>query len=154
MSKKHKKKCRNLNYIEHFLLFISAVNDCVTMSAFASLVDISIGIASFAVGINIYVITAGNKKYKSNINKWKKKHDKIVLLAKTKLNTTKVLINTALIDSNTNHDKFVSLNNILREYNELKETIKNLKLLWNILCKHGWYKQKYVWKKWCRSNIW
>ena len=69
MSKKHKKKCRNLNYIEHFLLFISAVNDCVTMSAFASLVDISIGIASFAVGINIYVITAGNKKYKSNINK-------------------------------------------------------------------------------------
>ena len=60
-----------------------------------------------------------------------------MLLAKTKLNTTKVLINTALIDSNTNHDKFVSLNNILREYNELKETIKNLKLLWNILCKHG-----------------
>ena len=37
-----------------------------------------------------------------------------MLLAKTKLSTIKVLIFKALIDSNINHDKFVSVNNVLK----------------------------------------
>ena len=50
----------------------------------------------------------------------------IALLAKAKLNTVKVLIsNGLLINSNINHDKFVSMNNVIREYNEMKEEIKN-----------------------------
>ena len=44
-----------------------------------------------------------------------------VLLVKTKLNTIEVLVSKALIDSYINHDKFVSINNVLREYNEMKE---------------------------------
>ena len=54
-----------------------------------------------------------------------KKHDKIVLLGKNKLNTIEVLISTALIDSYISHDEFVSINNVLREYNEMKEEKKN-----------------------------
>ena len=50
----------------------------------------------------------------------RKNHDEIVLLAKTNLNTTKVLIAKALIDSYISHDEFVSLNNVLREYNKMK----------------------------------
>ena len=46
-----------------------------------------------------------------------------MLLAKTKLNTI-VLISKALIDSYINHDKFVSVNNVLRKYNAMKEEIK------------------------------
>ena len=41
-------------------------------------------------------VTAGIRKYKSIINKKKKKHDKIAILAKTKLNTIEVLISKAL----------------------------------------------------------
>ena len=48
-----------------------------------------------------------------------------MLLAKTKLNAIEVLISKALIDSYINHDKFVSVNNVLRAYNEIKEEIKN-----------------------------
>ena len=47
---------------------------------------------SFGVGIKNWAITAGIKNYKSKIKKKKKKHDKIVLLAKTKLNCMDVLI--------------------------------------------------------------
>ena len=43
----------------------------------------------------------------------------------TKLNTTDILISKALINSYINHGKFVSMNNVLREYNEMKEEIKN-----------------------------
>ena len=68
--------------------------------------------------------------------KREKKHDKTVLLAKTKLNTVKVLISKALIDSYINQDEFILVNNMLREYNEVKEEIKNPEM-WNILCKNN-----------------
>ena len=47
-----------------------------------------------------------------------------MLIGKDKLNTIKVLISKALINSYISHDKFVSVNNVLREYNEIKEKIK------------------------------
>ena len=58
------------------------------------------------MGLNICVINAGIKKYKSIIKKKKKKHYKIVLLAKCKLSNIKVLISKALINSNIIHDEF------------------------------------------------
>ena len=64
--------------------------------------------------------------YKPNIKK-KKNHDKVVLLAKYKLNSIEVLISKALIDSVISHDEFVLINNVLKEYNKMKEEIKNLK---------------------------
>ena len=72
-------------------------------------------------------MTAGSKKYKSIIKKKKKKHDKIVLLAKSKLNNKEILISKALSDSVVSHDEFVLISNMLKEYNEMKEETKNLK---------------------------
>ena len=60
-------------------------------------------------------------------NKKKKNLDKIVLLAKTKLNTIEVLISKAINNSYTSHDEFVLLNNVLREYDDMKKEIKYLK---------------------------
>ena len=48
-----------------------------------------------------------------------------MLLGIGKLNAIKVLISKALIESYISHDEIVSLNNVLREYNETKEKIKN-----------------------------
>ena len=59
------------------------------------------------------------KKYKSIILKKKKKCDKIVLLAKTKLNSMEVLISKVLINSNISHDEF-ALVNVLKEYEDMK----------------------------------
>ena len=126
-SKKHKKVCATLNYIEHFLILASAITKCASISTFASLVGIPIGITSSAIGLQVCVITAGIKNYKAIIKKKKKKQDKIVLLAKSKLNSIVVSICKALIDSNISHDEFVLINNVLKEYEEMKEEIKNLK---------------------------
>ena len=40
MTKKHKKVCTTLNYIEHFLILASVVTGCISISAFASLLGI------------------------------------------------------------------------------------------------------------------
>ena len=77
------------------------------------------------MGIKICAITAGTKKYKSIIKKKKKKHVKILLLGKDKLNTVEVLISKTLINLYISHGKFISVNNVLREYYEMKKEIKN-----------------------------
>ena len=72
MSGKHKKVCITLNYIEHFLILGSTITGCVSISAFASLIGIPIGIMSSAIGLKICAITARIKKYNSVIKKNKK----------------------------------------------------------------------------------
>ena len=82
MSRKHKKVCTTLNYFEHFLILTSTITGCLSISALASLIAIITGI----------------KKYKSIINKKKEKHDKTVLIVKSKSKSIEVLISKALID--------------------------------------------------------
>ena len=101
------------------------VTECISVSPFASLVGIPTGITSSAIGLKICVITTGIKKYKSMIKKMKKKHDKILALAKSKLNSVKVLIFKALIDSNISRHEFVLINNVPKEFDDIREQIKN-----------------------------
>ena len=61
--------------------------------------------------MKISVITAEIKKYNSIIKKKKKKHDKIELL-----------ISKALIDPNISNDEFVLVNNVLKEYDDKKNS--------------------------------
>ena len=60
------------------------------------------------------------------------------MLAKTKLNIKEVLTSKALINSNTSHDEFVSVKNVLREYNYMKEPIKNFRTInyGNVIANH------------------
>ena len=57
--------------------------------------------------------------------KKKKKHDKIVLLAKSKLDSTEVLSSKVLVDSNISHDQFILIHNLLRKFVIQWETIEN-----------------------------
>ena len=88
------------------------------------MLGIPIGIRSSAIRLEVCAITAGIKNYKSIIKKKKKKHDKI-LLAKSKFNSVEVLIFKALIKSNISHDAFVLMKNVLKEFYDMKEKIKN-----------------------------
>ena len=58
MSKKHKKVCTTLSYIEHFLILPFTVSEYISMSAFLSLVGISMEITNSAIGLKICAITA------------------------------------------------------------------------------------------------
>ena len=47
------------------------------------------------------------------------------MLAKSQLNRIEVWISKALIDSNVSHDEFFLINNLLKEFYDMKEEIKN-----------------------------
>ena len=82
----------------NFVTLASACNGCISISPFGSLLGILIGITSsaIAIGLNIFVIAAGSKMYKSMIKKNKKKHDEIVFFAKHKLKSIEVLVSKLL----------------------------------------------------------
>ena len=82
-----------LNYGEHLLILVSTVTGCFSILSQA--------------GIKICAITAVIQTYQSIIKKKKKKHDKKVLLAKSKLNSIKALISKSLTNSVICHDIFV-----------------------------------------------
>ena len=134
---KHEKVCTTLNYIKHFFISASTITGCISISDFLSLIGIPIEIKSSAIGLKVCAITAENEKYKSKTKKKKKKHDKIVFLAKSKSNMIEVLISEALADLKTSHFNFFLINNVLKEYDVMKEEINqkfnHLKSLLKIL---------------------
>ena len=111
---------KNLNYFEHFHILGSAISVCVSISGFVSLAGIPIGITTSAIGLKIWALTVAIKKYESISKKKKKKHNKIVLSAKSKLNSIEVLISSVI-----SHGVFVLINKLLKEFYDTKEEIKN-----------------------------
>ena len=104
----YKKVYTTPSYIEHFLILTSTATGCTWVSAWYSCWNYK-----FCNRIKNLCKNAGIKRYKS-ITKKKKKHNKIVLLAKSKLNCIEVLISKTFIDSVTSYDEFVLKNNVLR----------------------------------------
>ena len=91
------------------------------------MLDNPIGITSSEKGLKTCAIDAEIKKYKRMIKRKKQKHDKIVLLAKSKLNSRELLISEDLFNTNISHDGIVLINTVLKESDDMKKEIKNLK---------------------------
>ena len=89
--------------------FFNTFTGCVSISTFTSLIGTLFRNYKFCSWIKNLLIPAEIKNHNPIVNK---KHDKIVFLAKIKLNKIEVLILKALIT----HDEFVSINNLLKEY--------------------------------------
>ena len=62
MCEKFKNVCRVLNYFDYFLVFVSAISGCVSISVFVLLINVPLGNASSIVGLKIFALTAGIKK--------------------------------------------------------------------------------------------
>ena len=65
------------------------------------------------------------KSISQRLKKKKETHDKMVLLPKSKLNRIDILISKALTDSGISHDKFALIKNMLKEFYDTEEEIKN-----------------------------
>ena len=59
MIEKYKKECKYLNYIEYLIILVWTFTGCISISVFASLACVAVGITSSAVGIKLCGITIG-----------------------------------------------------------------------------------------------
>ena len=70
MSEKHENVCEDLNYFEYFLVFVSPVIGCVSISAFASLTGIPVSVARSACrNKNVYNHCGNQKRTVNNQGK-------------------------------------------------------------------------------------
>ena len=72
MGKTYKNAWATINFIEHYLILASAITGCISISASAFLLGIPMGITSSAMGLKIYAIATGIKKYISIIKNRKR----------------------------------------------------------------------------------
>ena len=103
-SKKLNKYIAVFDYIDQALIVLSATSGGVSIISFTSIVGAPVGIASASFTL-IFSLTTGIVKKLLNITRnKKKKHDKILMLAKSKLNSIETLISQALIDMKISHE--------------------------------------------------
>ena len=80
------------------LIVLSATSGGKSIISFTSVIGIPAGIASASFALIFSLTTGIIKKLLKVTRKKKKKHNKIVMLAKSKLNSTETLMSKALID--------------------------------------------------------
>ena len=114
-SKKLSKYVTAFDYIDKILIVLSATSSGVCIIPSASGASAGIASATFTL---IFSLTAGiiKKLLRITRNK-KKKHDKILVLAKTKLDSIETLVSQALIDMEISHEEF---NVIFREKQNMR----------------------------------
>ena len=110
-SKKLSKYVTALDCIDNVLIVLSATSSGVCVITSASVVRAPVGIASASFTL-IFSLTTGIIKKLLSITRNKKKHDKILMLAKSKLDSIETLVSQALIDMEISHKEF---NAIIRE---------------------------------------
>ena len=101
-SKKLSKYVAAFDYIDKILIVLSAATGGVSIFLFTSIVGASVGITSASFTLIFSLTTGINKIFLSTTRKKKKKHDKILMLAKSKLSSIETFVSKALIDINKN----------------------------------------------------
>ena len=105
------------------MIFLSVTSGGASIASFARVTGAFIRIASASIGLAFLFCTGLVKKiFKATKNK--KKHKKIVMLARSNLNSIESKISEALISSQSNHEDFITIINEERNYRELKESIR------------------------------
>ena len=113
------------DFIDKILIVLSATIGGISIISFTSIIGVPAGIASASFTL-IFSITAGIiKKLLSTTIKKKKKHNQIVMLAKSKYKSIEALILQALIDMDISHKEFITILDEKNKYEKMKEDIKD-----------------------------
>ena len=126
MQQKLSKYVAAFDYIDKILIVLSATTGGVSICSFTSVVGAPVGIASANFTLIFSPTTGIIKKLLSTTRIKKKKHDKIFVLAKSKLNSIETLISQALIDMEISHEEFVAIFKEKDKYEKMKESVRNV----------------------------
>ena len=112
--------------MDKILIVLSTTSSGVSTILFASVVGAPAGIASASLTLIFSLAKEIIKKLLNITRNKKKRHDKIPILAKSKLDSIETLLCQPLTDMEISHKKF---NEIIREkqlYHRMKENVKNV----------------------------
>ena len=105
------------------MIVLSVASGSISIALFATFIGVPIGITSASLSLAFSLCTALVKKLLKTTRNKKKKHNKIVLLARSKLNSIESKKSEALINNQISHEDYMTIINEGRNYRVLKERL-------------------------------
>ena len=120
VSKKLRKHTAALDYTDETFIVLSATSGGISIISFTNVIGIPSGVISAGLTLVLYITTRIiKKKSLKEIRKMKKKHSKIVILAKRKLNSIESLMSRAIMNLDISHEKFLKNVNEKEKYDQM-----------------------------------
>ena len=123
MSKRLSKYIAFCDYFDKSLT-VSATSGSISIASFATVIGTPVGIASASLRLTFSLSTGTVKKLLKTTGNKKKKHNKIIMLARSKLNSIEGKVSEALINNKISQEDFMVIINEEKNYRELKVSIR------------------------------
>ena len=123
--KKLNKYLVSFDYLDKIFITLSASFGMLSIASYDTVVGIPVGIAGSSLTLIFTIGTGINKSLLKVTKKRKKKHNKIIALAKSKLNMIDALLSSALNDYKISHEEFTNIITEKNIYDNIKENIKD-----------------------------
>ena len=124
--KKLNKYIVSFNYLDKIFITLSASFSTLSIASYTTVVGLPVGIAGSSLTLIFTISTGVNKSLLRVTKKRKKKHNKIIALAKSTLNMIDTLLSSALNDSKISHEEFANIITEKNIYENIKQSIKNM----------------------------
>ena len=119
------KHITTFDYIDKILVVLSATTGEVSIISFTSIIGAPVVLVGASFTLIFFLTTGIVKKFLDITRKKRKKHDKILMLAKSKLNSIDTLISRTLIDMDISHEEFITNLTEKDRYKMMKENLRN-----------------------------
>ena len=129
MSKRLSKYITSFDYFDRSLIVLSVTTGSISIASFATVIGAPVGMMSASCSLAFSITTGFVKKFLKTIRNKKKKHNKIVMLARSKLNSIESKISEALRNNEISHDIISHVMTIINEekkYRELRESTRTM----------------------------
>ena len=127
MRKKLSKYISFFDYFDKSLIALSVISGSISIASFRTVIATSVGISSSSLSLAFSLCTGLVKKLLKATRNMKKKHNRIIMLARRKLNSIESKISEALINNQISYEDFMTIINEERNYKDLKESIRMMK---------------------------
>ena len=124
MSKNLSKYNASFEYFNKSLIVLSVATDSTSISSFATVIGAPVGMMSASFSLAFSITTGFVKKLLKTTRNKKKKHNKIIMLVRSKLISIESKMYEALINNEISHENFMIIFNEQKKYRELKESIR------------------------------
>ena len=124
MSRRLSQYMASFDYFDKSLIVLSVTTGRISIASFATVTGAPVGIISASFNLVFKIFTGIIKKLLKKTRNEKKKHNKILVLARSKFNSIESKISVALINNEISREEFMTIINEENKYRELKESIR------------------------------
>ena len=119
MSKRLSKYIVSFDYFDKSLIVLSVTTGSIAIASFATVIGAPVGTVSASFSLAFSISTRIIKKLLKITRNKKKKHNRIAILARSKLNSIESKISEALINNEIKHEDFVGISNEEKKHREI-----------------------------------